>query len=276
VIRRRTLWRRLLVAGLIVLSLAVFTLFFREQAGGFLHGVQGAGATVMQPLESGVSKVVKPFRDAWNWVGGLFSARGQSERLQAEVNNLRRLTARDLELESENQQLRALLGVTKDPIYPQGIRFITARVIARSTDVWYSTVTINAGRSDGVALNDAVVNSQGLVGRVTSVGPDSSEVTLITDQSSYVDAEVEPGGAQGLAAGSVTGDMTLQYVDKTASVKPGQEVVTSGLNQSIFIRGIPIGVVQNVGSQDVETYLHVTIQPFVDVRRLDYVLVAHR
>ena len=69
-IRRRTLWRRLLVAGLVVLSLAVFTLFFREQAGGVLHGAQKAGASVLQPLESGVSKVIKPFGDAWHWSAG--------------------------------------------------------------------------------------------------------------------------------------------------------------------------------------------------------------
>ena len=278
-IRRRTLWRRLLVAGLVILSLAVFTLFFREQAGGALHGAQKVGASIMQPLESGVAKVIKPFRDAWNWVGGLFSTRSENKRLRSELDALRKATTNQLEMQQENGQLKALLNITKDPVYPNGARFIAARVIARSTDVWYSTVTINAGSSQGVALYDAVVNGdngQALVGRVTEVTSNAAEVTLITDQSSWVDAEVLPGGAQGSVHGSVTGDVSMEYVDKTASLKVGQIVATSGLNKSIFIRGIPIGVVENVGHQDVEIYQTVSVKPFVDVRQLDYVLVVHK
>jgi rod shape-determining protein MreC len=196
VIRRRTLWRRLLVAGLVVLALAMFTLFFREQTGGLLHGVQRGGAQVLQPLESGVSKIISPFRDAWNWVGGLFTAPSENKRLKKELDDLRKATANQLDLAQEVAQLNALLGIKNDAMYPQGVTFVTTRVIARSTDVWYSTVTINAGSSRGVAIYDAVVNGQGLVGRVTEVSASAAEVTLLTDQSSYVDAEVLPGGAQ--------------------------------------------------------------------------------
>jgi rod shape-determining protein MreC len=280
VIRRRTLWRRLLVAGLVILSLAVFTLFFREQAGGALHGAQKVGASIMQPLESGVAKVIKPFRDAWNWVGGLFSTRSENKRLRSELDALRKATTNQLEMQQENAQLRGLLKITKDPLYPSGVTFVPARVIARSTDVWYSTVTINAGSSQGVALYDAVVNPAGLVGRVTEVTSNGAEVTLITDQSSWVDAEVLPGGTQGPTQGSVhgsvTGDVSMEYVDKTAALKVGQIVATSGLNNSIFVRGIPIGVVENVGRQAVEIYQTVTVKPFVDVRQLDFVMVVHR
>jgi rod shape-determining protein MreC len=276
VIRRRTLWRRLLVAGLVILSLAVFTLFFREQAGGALHGAQKAGASVLQPLETGVSKVIKPFRDAWNWVGGLFGARSENKRLRAELDALRKATTNQLEIQQENEQLRGLLKITKDPIYPGGVTFVPTRVIARSTDVWYSTVTINAGTSQGVHIYDAVVNSAGLVGRVTEVTDHAAEVTLLTDQSSWIDAEVMPGSTQGSVHGSVTGDISMEYVDKTASLKVGQIVATSGLNKSIFIHGIPIGVVENVGRQAVEIYQKVTVKPFVNVRQLDYVMVVHR
>jgi rod shape-determining protein MreC len=276
VIRRRTLWRRLLVAGLVILSLAVFTLFFREQTSGVLHGAQRAGASVLQPLESGVSKAIKPFRDAWNWVGGVFSARSENKRLRTELDALRKVTTNQLETQQENGQLRALLKITKDPAYPSGVTFVAARVIARSTDVWYSTVTINAGSSQGVAVYDAVVNSAGLVGRVTQVTNDAAEVTLLTDQSSWIDSEVLPGGTQGSVHGSVTGDVSMEYVDKTASLKVGQIVATSGRNKSIFVRGIPIGVVENVGKQDVEVYQKVTVKPFVNVRQLDYVLVVHK
>ena len=135
-------------------------------------------------------------------------------------------------------------------------------------------MTINAGTGQGVRVNDAVVNGQGLVGRVSAVTPDASEVTLITDQDSYVDAMVVPNGAQGLVAGSVTGDVTLQYVDRSEKVVNGQVVVTSGMKNSIFTRGIPIGQVSAVAQQDVELYQSISVTPYVDFHTLDLVMVA--
>ena len=161
-------------------------------------------------------------------------------------------------------------------MFPKGAQMVTARVIDRSTSAWYSTATINAGSSDGVAVDDPVVNGQGLVGRVTKVTANASQVMLVTDQESFVDSMVEPGGAQGILGGSVTGDVTLDYVDKSEKVKVGQFVVTSGLNGSIFVKGIPIGQVESVGSQEVELYQSIAVKPFVDFRKLDIVAVITR
>ena len=122
----------------------------------------------------------------------------------------------------------------------------------------------------------AVVNGAGLVGRVTKVEPDASQVTLITDQQSFVDSMVMPGGAQGIISGSVTGDVTLDYVDKNEKVTVGQYVVTSGRNGSVFVRGIPVGQVVGVGTQEVELYQSIAIRPFVDFRKLDLVQVVVR
>ncbi len=132
------------------------------------------------------------------------------------------------------------------------------------------------GSSDGVKVYDAVVNGQGLVGRVTKVTANAAQVMLVTDQQSFVDAMVEPGGAQGIVSGSVTGDVTLEYVDKNEKVKVGQYVVTSGRNGSVFVRGIPIGQVESVGAQEVELYQSIAIKPFVDFRKLDIVQVMTR
>jgi len=91
-----------------------------------------------------------------------------------------------------------------------------------------------------------------------------------------VDGMVMPGGAQGILSGSVTGDVTLQYVDKNERIKVGQLIVTSGRTGSIFVRGIPIGVVESVGRQDVELYQSIAVHPWVDFRKLDLVQVVLR
>jgi rod shape-determining protein MreC len=276
VARKRAIRRRLIAAVLLLLSIGLLTLYFRETDSGIVHGAQDQGMRILAPLQTGTARAIQPFRDGWNWVADLFRAKAENGRLRAEIDTLRAGVADRQAVEAENEQLRSLLAIRGQvaPMYPKGVRFVTTRVIARSTVAWYSTVTVNAGLGEGVKEYDAVVNGQGLVGRVTSVTTDAAEVTLITDQSSYVDAMVLPDRAQGLLAGSVTGDLGLQYVDKSAKVEPGQFVVTSGMKGSVFVPGIPIGAVESVAQQDVELYQSISVRPFVDFHTLDLVMVV--
>jgi rod shape-determining protein MreC len=274
--RRRVLQRRLVAAVLVLLSLALLTLYFREADNGFVHKVQNGTLRVVAPLQEGSARAIQPLRDGWNWVADLFGAKSENERLQEEVETLRAAVTEELTTQAENDELRALLDMRRGRIFPKDVDFVPARVIARSTTVWYSTVTIDVGSDDGVAQFDAVVNGQGLVGRVESVKATTSQVQLLTDQQSYVDAMVVPGLAEGLVAGSVAGAVSLQYVAKSEEIKTGQFVVTSGRQGSIFVRGIPIGQVESVGSQEVELYQSVTVRPSVDFRKLDVVMVVRR
>jgi rod shape-determining protein MreC len=278
--RRRVLRRRIVVAVLLLLSVALLTAYFRESDSGVAHRVQSGVMTVVSPLQSGTATVTKPFRDAWNWVGDLFTAKSQNKALKKEVEQLRAGVAQQLTVQAENDQLRALLDFRKDHVFPKDVTLVTARVIDRSTSAWYSTATINAGSTDGVSVNDPVVNGQGLVGRVTKVTLNASQVMLVTDQDSSVDAMIVPGteagSAQGIVGGSVTSDVTLDYVDKSEKISVGQDVVTSGRNGSIFVKGIPIGTVESVGSQEVELYQSIAVKPFVDFRKLDIVAVLTR
>jgi len=254
----------------------MLTLYFRESDDGLAHSLQDGVLQVVAPLQRGTAVATKPLRDSWNWAAGTFSASSENAELRQEVEQLRAGLANELATQAENEELRGLVDLQDDEIFPKGVELVTSRVVARSTAAWYSTVTIDVGSDRGVGIYDAVVNGSGLVGRVTSVTGDTAQVTLISDQQSYADAVILPGGAQGIVTGSVTGDVTLGYVDKSERVKAGQHVVTSGRKGSIFVRGIPIGVVESVGSQEVELYQSISIRPFVDFRKLDLVQVVVR
>ena len=264
------------MAILLLLCVAMLTLYFRESDSGFAHGAQGVVLRVVAPLQNGTARATRPFRDAWNWTADLFGAKSENAKLLRELEQLRAGLARELATQDENAQMRAMLAMQRSGIYPTGVRLVTARVVARSTTAWYSTVTIDAGSGSGIGVYDPVVNGAGLVGRVTKVDANAAQVTLITDQQSFVDAMVQPGGAQGIISGSVTGDVTLQYLDKNERVKVGQYVVTSGRQSSVFVRGIPVGQVESVGSQEVELYQSISLRPFVDFRKLDLVQVVVR
>ena len=107
---------------------------------------------------------------------------------------------------------------------------MTGRVIVRSPTVWYSAVTIDVGSGDGVAVNDPVVNGDGLIGRVAAVTGGSAQVTLISDHSSAVSAKVVPQGVQGVVKPDVGNpdDLILDFINSAKHVHQGETVVTAG------------------------------------------------
>jgi rod shape-determining protein MreC len=156
---------------------------------------------------------------------------------------------------------------------------VTARVIARSPTVWYSTVKIDKGSDDGIEEEQPVVTGDGLVGRIESVTDSNAIVTLITDSSSSVTAQVMPDGATGVVKPEVgdPNDLLLEFIKKGKKVTKNSVLVTSGFTssrlESLFPRGIPIGKVTKVNADELELYQRVHIQPFADLRRMDYVQV---
>jgi rod shape-determining protein MreC len=275
VVRRR----RAALAVLVAMSIGLLTMYFGEGAGGILHGFQRGAQEVLQPIEAGLSRATKPFRDLAGWVGDNINAKGENDDLREENARLREQVARAQAAEDENQKLRGLVNLPKKPGYPDGVDPLTARVIGRSPTVWSEAVQIDAGSSDGVRVDQPVVVPGGLVGRVTSVTGGTATVTLIADASSGVSAQVLPDGEFGVVRPKVgnPSDMRLEYLDKNTKVQEGDLVITSGTTDenlpSRFPKGIPIGRVKRVDEDELDVYERVHIEPFADFKRMDFVQV---
>ena len=270
--------RRVVLGGLVALSVALLTVFFGEAAGGPLHAVQRGAQEILAPIELGASRALKPVRDLVGWTGETFRAKVENERLRAELSRVRGELAREQTKRRDLRQLEGLAQFSRDPAFPQGMQRLTARVIARSPQRWYSAVDIDKGTSDGVDRDQPVITGDGLVGRVTSVTAGSARVTLITDSDSAVSAQVLPDGAKGVVkprAGRFD-DLLLDYI-QDGDVREGATIVTSGSThsrlESLFPRGIPIGRVRRADPAELEGYQQVHLQPFADLRRFDFVEV---
>jgi rod shape-determining protein MreC len=155
---------------------------------------------------------------------------------------------------------------------------VTARVIAHSPTVWYSTIQIDKGRSDGVRVNQPVITAGGLAGKIVATTGGTARVSLITDASSAVSAEVMPKGVSGIVKPEIGGkDLILDFIPKNSVVRRGQVVVTSGFKsgelESLFPRGIPIGKVGSVNQDQLEIYQRVRVRPYADLRSMDFVQV---
>jgi rod shape-determining protein MreC len=275
VIRRR----RAVLAVLVGLSLILLTAYFGEPGGGVLHGIQRGAQQVLSPIEKGASTAAKPFRDLVNFVGDAFGAKGENKKLKKQLAQARVQLAAAQTAVRENEQLRAMVGLSRRAGFPQGTNPVTARVIARSPTDWYSAVQIDKGKNDGIRPDQPVITGDGLVGKVESVTSGTAQVTLVTDGSMAVSAEVMPVGANGTLRPAVgdPNDLQLDFVQKGRLIRRGQVVVTSGFRsgqlESLYPRGIPIGTVKAVSPNEIETYQRVHVQPYPDFRRMDYVQV---
>jgi rod shape-determining protein MreC len=275
VIRRR----RAALAIFVALSIGMLTVYFGESGGGVFHSLQRGAQAAFAPLESGASRALKPVRDLFGWFGDTIDAKGENKELRAEVERLRREVGIAATARHDARELRALVDLSETEGYPQGTEPVGARVILRSPTVWYSTIKIDKGSGDGVRRNQPVVAAGGLIGKVSDVTGGTAQVTLITDASSAVSAQVMPNGATGIVHPVVgdPDDLLLDYISKGRRVTEGTTVVTSGFESdgvaSLFPRGIAIGRVTKVDPEEAEQFQRVHVKPLADIRGIDYVQV---
>jgi len=266
--------RRAVLVVLVACCIVLLTVYFGESERGTLHATQRGAMEVMAPVQEGANRALKPFRDFFGWFGDTMDAKQERDTLRKDRDKLQQQVVR-LELEqNENQQLRGLLSFDRTTNYQP----VTSRVYLRSPSTWYSTVQINKGTSDGVRVNQPVINDAGLVGKVKSVSNGNAVVMLLTDQQFGVAAQAvrarEPGAI--LPAVGAPGDLILDLVPRAKRVKAGDQIITAGTVSerlsSPFPRGLLIGTVKRIeGDGELDRTIHV--EPAADLRRLDIVQV---
>jgi rod shape-determining protein MreC len=263
------------VGGLVLLSLFLITVSFREPTSGPLHGIESAGATVLRPFEVAAERVARPFRDVYGYFRGLVHAKSENEKLREQVNRLRQIALQGDIDRQENEQLRAALGYVDGPRFPTDYHAVNARIISWASE-FDQQVVISAGSADGVRQDTPIVTRAGLVGRVTDLNSSAAQVTLITDENSAVPALDVQTRAVGLVRpGQGEGTLILDRVLKARNVQPGDVIVTAGTRSpqypSLFPRGILIGVVTSVGQSDTASFKQIQLEPYVDFSSLDAV-----
>jgi rod shape-determining protein MreC len=268
--------RRAVLVLLVALSLILLTAYFREAPGGGLHSVQRGFLTVVSPIQDGANKALKPVRDLFGWFGDTLHAKSQRDQLRKQVNRIQAALIAKQANERSYQELLKLFHLDNQ-IGAGSYTPVTATVVAKSPNIWYSTVTIDAGTSRGVHLNDPVVNGEGLVGKITQAASDGAQVSLITDSEVGISAMVNTSGVSGIVQPKVgdPNDLLLQYLPANSTVNPGDYVVTAGTvtggGESLFPPGIPIGQVSSIDESS--PYKAVNVHPLANLHNLDVVQV---
>jgi rod shape-determining protein MreC len=227
--------------------------------------------------------VLAPFISAQTWLSTRFLT---LQNLFSSSQDLTRLRQRNLELEAEVSNLQSEIIDLKQQIaetrvlsalvefarvHPEN-RYLAAAIIGRDPSPFVKYVIINRGSDGGLRSGMPVVTSQGLAGRVAAVTAGAARVELITDPASSVNVQLEPSGAQAVLVGSLTGELSLDFIPQSASIKVGDLVLTSGLGGN-FPGNILIGQITSVRRRETDLFQQASIQPVVDFSKLEIVLL---
>jgi rod shape-determining protein MreC len=198
----------------------------------------------------------------------LVGVRQENAELHSQLAKLQSERARLAELEAENSHLRDLLELRE----ALGVEAVAANVIGSDATGLARTLVLSEGGRDGLKHDLAVVSSEGVVGKLVLVGPTASRVLLIDDHNSALDAFDQRSRARGIVAGVVDDGLTMKYVDRSEDIKPGDAIVTSGMD-GIFPRGLLVGQVARISREGPGLFVNVEVKAAVDFRRLEQVLV---
>ncbi len=196
-------------------------------------------------------------------------ARDNTE-LARENASLRQRLAADAETRRDNQLLRQQLGLEVAGAAPE----VAAEVVAFQPDSYRQFITINKGSTDGLKAGQAVLSEGVLAGTLYSVSAHNAKVILIVDPEFKLAAKVQgDNAADGIVQGQLGGGLTMQKIDQTKQIKPGDTVTTTGLG-GLVPAGLLIGQIQSVNSRSNVIFQTAQISTPLEANRLRFVFVV--
>ena len=270
---------RNIVPSRIVLAIMVLVciiLLFVSYVSNFTSG----------PIHTIANYVFVPMQNGINYLGNTIFLNSEesktkealleeNEELKIKVNDLTdQINTMQLQ-QNELEELQSLYSL--DHSYGNYEK-TGARVIARGTNNWFNTFTINKGSADGIEKDMNVLAGSGLVGIVTDVGRHYAVVRAIIDDTSSVSGMVISTGDNCIVSGSLK-DMTNDNMilfsnleDTQKNVNPGDSVVTSNISDK-YLPGLLIGYVATVSDDDNHLTKSGKISPVADFKHIQDVLV---
>lgn len=259
-----------MLAVLVLVSLILLTVDYRQGGDGAVAALQRGVVTVFSPVQEGFAAAVRPIGGLFGSISDLGNLREENAALSEELERLREHRVSIAELERQNSELRQQLAM-RDNL---GFTTTGAQVIAQSPGIFEWSVLIDAGADNGLRQGMAVLNEEGLVGKVVQVTPTNARVQLVSSpQAGYI-VKIAQTGEEGFLSGRGTRPYQLDMADAEAEIEPGVEVVTHAFEGSSIPPGIPVGEIEEHPKTEEAGGAVVSVRPYVDFSRLGSVQVV--
>lgn len=225
--------------------------------------------SAISPFEKAVVWTSDGISNTWHNYVYLRGVRAENRELKQQIEQMRLEQVRLSEDAEQARRLQLLLGFKEKFI----AKTVAAQVIGSSGSEQSRSVYIDKGFADGVKPDQAVITSDGIVGKVIDVLQDhTAKVLLVNDQSSGVGVILEKSRLQGILKGTRNGELAVEKILTDESVSPGERVLTSGGDQ-IFPKGLDVGVVTKAAAGS-DSFLNIRLRPAANLSRLEEVLVV--
>ncbi len=267
VLRNRGLiyWALVVVCAILVGRIIGLATGHRQAVDGSLALGAGAVTSAADGVGSGLSGLVEMFR--------IGSHLRNERRMEGEIAVLNTQVQELSAAARENDRLRRLLGL---PEYSK-FSYVGAEVAARSMDLWFDTLVLNRGREEGIAVQNLVMNAQGLVGDVIEVGHGYAKVRLLTSPDFALSVVSNTSSIGGIVRGQGPTRLSFEYVPSDALLKLQEKLFSAGLAPQADgkprPRGVLVGYVNSIKTTRNLNTLRITVKPAIDVSNIGPVIV---
>ena len=256
---------------LAILILMIFSVFAKDHS----FFAQNVFNILVSPLQNGITTVADGVGGFFEFVGEMGEYKDENSRLSKELSDLQRKYRDSEALREENERLSGLLELKEDVF--EGVNTTGAKVIGWSSDNWFNYYTIDKGSASGIKKKCMVVSEEGLVGQINTVGLNWARVITLIDSSSSVGAKVVRTGDVALVVGDnmyeKDGLCKMTFINQEAEIVVGDIVETSGFG-GVYSAGIAIGRVKEIVADSSGANRHAVIEPMVDLKNINHVLVV--
>ncbi len=254
-----------IVLILIALSLTILFSGKRERNTGSATRIL---YVIIAPFQQVGATLRNHASSIWQNYINLLDLKQENKTLKKEIQRLVNERINLFNAENENRRLKKLLNFQAQHDFSS----VVAGIIGEDAVGWYRTFLVNRGSNDGVTADMVVIAAEGIIGRISKCSASMSQVRLISDPNLSLECRLIRTRDRGILSGSLDGACILRYLDLKSDAKPGDQVVTSGLDR-VYPKGLLVGTVDSVRKGSQGLFLEAQVRPAVDFLGLEEVTI---
>lgn len=256
----------ILFLSLVAVGFIIATFDVRSSGDGASEVLREGTQSIFNPMQEAVDFVTRPIVGFVDGAANLAGLRDENARLADQLRELEAQVQATEALEERVAQLEAINGLE----IPGELATVTASILASGPSAFDNVRYVDKGSNDGIVAGQAVVDEDGLIGRVDLVSAGSARIRLITDPAVSVGVRVLSTNETGIVTGRGAGPLRLDMFRAKEAVVEGDRVVTAG---SLFPPGIAVGTIGTAANAEVGFVLRADVEPAARLSQIDFVRI---